>query len=168
MNDRRHVLVLGLGNRLRGDDAAGPLLLQALQGSPLAQQAQLVDGGTVGLALLPHVEDAAALVAVDAARFGAEPGTVRVFEGDAMDHLLQGRKHSAHEVALADLLAAAALTGRLPAHRALVAVQPATTELALEPTPCVAAALPGMGDAVAALVARWSTTEGDPHAEVDR
>lgn len=158
-------LVLGLGNRLRGDDAAGPLVVQALAATPLAQRARLVDGGTLGLSLLTEIEDAQALVAVDAARFGAAPGAVQVFEGSAMDAQLQGRKSSAHEVALADLMAAAALVGRLPARRALVAVQPASTELTLEPTPGVAAALPRMGEAVTALLDRWHSMEGDPHAD---
>lgn len=149
------VLVLGLGNRLLGDDAAGPLVVDALarSGRPAAR---LSDGGTIGLALLPQIEDAAVLIAVDAALFGAEPGTVRVFEGDAMDRQLGGTKRSAHELALADLVAAAALGGRLPARRALVAVQPQSTALGLEPSPVVAAAIPRLCDAVDELLARWT------------
>jgi hydrogenase maturation protease len=151
------VLVVGVGNRLLGDDAAGPLVIDRLAARALPAGVRLCDGGTVGLALLPEVEDAAALVAVDAARFGAAPGTVRVFEGEAMDAMLSGRRHSAHEVDLADLLGAAALTGRLPGRRALVAVEPASTELALQPTPAVAAAVPAMCHAVEALVRRWTS-----------
>ncbi len=150
------VLVLGLGNRLLSDDAAGPLAVDALAASsdtPCATR--LRDGGTIGPALLPEIEDAAAFIAVDAARFGAAPGTVQVFEGDAMDRQLGGRKTSAHEVALADLMAAAAFHGRLPARRALVAVEPATTALGLEPSPPVQAAVPQMCDAVRDLLRRW-------------
>ncbi len=149
-------VVLGLGNRLLGDDAAGPLVIDRLaQRPPIG--ATLVDGGTVGLALLPAIEDAAALVAVDAARFGAEPGTVRVFEGGAMDALLRGGKRSAHEVALADLVGAAALTGRLPGRRALVAVEPAQTGIGAGPSVAVAQALPAMCVAVEQLLQRWAS-----------
>jgi len=151
------VLVLGLGNRLLGDDAAGPLAVELLAASPVAGGAVLRDGGTIGLSLLPEIEDAAAFIAVDAALFGAEPGTVRVFEGGAMDRQLGGRKRSAHEVALADLMAAAALGGRLPPRRALVAVEPGSTALGLEPTPAVAAAIPQMCAAVNELLARWKS-----------
>jgi len=73
-----------------------------------------------------------------------------------MDEQLGGRKQSAHELALADLMGAAALGGRLPPRRALVAVEPADTALGLEPTPAVAAALPALVAAVEALVARWA------------
>lgn len=151
------VRVIGFGNRLLGDEAAGPMVVDRLMGRGLPAGVDLVDGGTIGLALLPEIEHAGALVAVDAARFGAAPGTVRVFEGTAMDALLGGRRHSAHEVALGDLVAAAALTGGLPARRALVAVEPAQTSLALEPTPAVAAAIPAMVDAVERLVRRWTS-----------
>lgn len=151
------VLVLGVGNRLLGDDAAGPLVVEALGRAGCLPGAVLRDGGTVGLSLLPEIEDAAALIAVDAAELGAPPGTVRVFEGTAMDRQLGGRKRSAHEVTLFDLLAAAELCGRLPARRALVAVQPASTALALQPTAGVAAAIPSLCEAVRGLVTRWTT-----------
>lgn len=150
------VRVVGFGNRLLGDDAAGPMVVDRLAECDLPEGVDLVDGGTIGLALLPEIELAHALVAVDAARFGAPPGTVKVFEGAAMDALLGGRRHSAHEVALGDLVAAAALTGGLPARRALVAVEPADTSLAIAPTPAVAAAIPAMVDAVEKLVRRWT------------
>lgn len=148
------VLVLGLGNRLLCDDAAGPLAVDALAAS-CEGAAAFRDGGTIGLSLLPQIEDAAAFIAVDAALFGAEPGTVRVFEGAAMDEQLGGRKRSAHEVALFDLMAAAALNGRLPVRRALVAVEPASTALGLEPTAAVAAAIPRLCSAVTELLSRW-------------
>lgn len=154
-------LVLGVGNRLLRDDAAGPLTIDRLSRRAHAEAAvpdptlRLRDGGTIGLALLPEIEDAGRLIAVDAARFGAAPGTVRVFEAEAMDAQLGGRLHSAHELALADLLSAAALGGRLPACRALVAVEPGDVSLGLEPTPAVAAAIDLLCDAVHGLLERW-------------
>lgn len=155
-------LVLGVGNQLMRDDAAGPLVVRRLLRARTdrakdidREPVRFRDGGTIGLSLLPEIEDADAFVAVDAARFDAEPGTVRVFEGDAMDRQLGGRKRSAHEVALADLMAAAALAGRLPARRALVAVQPQSVDLGLEPTPPVADAIERMCDEVDGLLRRW-------------
>jgi hydrogenase maturation protease len=159
------VLVLGMGNRLCSDDAAGPLAIDRLQAECLEVPK------VMGLALLPEIEDAAALIAIDAAQFGAAPGSVRVFEGDAMDRQVGARKRSAHELALADLLAAAAFNGRLPPRRALVAVQPESTDLGLEPTPAVRSALQPLCDAVRELLARWAAhadaaieLHGDIHA----
>jgi hydrogenase maturation protease len=157
------ILVLGLGNRLLGDDAAGPLAIDQLERAACVESLPgvlLKDGGTIGLGLLPAIEGAAGLIAVDAARLGLAPGTVTVLEGDAMDRALGGRKATAHEVALADLVAAAALEGALPAQRALVAVEPVSVAVARAPSPVIAAAIPRMCDAVRTLVASWALAQG--------
>lgn len=149
-------LILGLGNRLMSDDAAGALVVERLAALGLAD-ARVCDGGTAGLNLLPEIEDCDEFIAVDAANFGAAPGTVRVFENEAMDRQLGGRKSSAHEVALADLMSSARLLDALPVRRALVAVQPDVIAVGLEPTVSVAAAIPLMVEAILALLARWRT-----------
>jgi len=149
-------LVVGLGNRLLSDDSAGPLVVDRLGAQADGRgPAEFVDGGTIGLALLPLIESAASLIAVDAARFGAAPGCVRVFEGEDMDRQLASRGGSAHELALTDLMAAAALSGTLPQRRALVAVQPATTGVGPGPSAPVDAAIPVMCEEVGRLLARW-------------
>lgn len=153
---RPRCLVLGIGNRLLQDDAAGPLVMDRLAVLALPG-VQLLDGGTMGLSLLPEIEACEVLIVVDAARMQAEPGTVRVFENEAMDTQAMGRKQTVHEVALADLLGAAALQGLLPAQRALVAVEPASTALGLAPTPAVLAALPQMVAHVQGLLVRLAT-----------
>ena len=154
------VLVLGLGNVLMSDDAAGSLTVARLAASvPAPKGVAFRDGGTIGLGLLPEINDADAFIAVDAARFGAVPGTLQVFEGADMDALLCGSKRSAHEVALADLMGAAALQDRLPARRALVAVEPHSTVLGLAPTSAVHAAIAQMCAEVNHLLVRWRTTE---------
>jgi len=150
------VVVLGVGNRLLSDDAVGPLAIEELSARHVDRgNVMFVDGGTMGLSLLPEIERGAAFIAIDAARMGVPPGTVQVFEGPAMDRQLGGRRKTAHEVALGDLLAAAALSGSLPERRALVAVEPQTTGLGTAPSPVVAAAMPRMRAAVEDLLQRW-------------
>lgn len=151
------VFVLGIGNRLLSDDGVGPAVIDRLMiNSPKQSSAVYRDGGTIGLALLPEIEDASAFIAVDAAELNAPPGTVRVFEAEAMDAQLSGPKRTVHEVALSDLLSAAALAGTLPARRALVVIQPETVEWGISPSPAVADAIPEACAAVSALVERWS------------
>lgn len=154
MPDDKRILVMGLGNRLLTDDAFGPLVIEAL--SQLDLPVDVSDGGTVGLSLLPQVQEAAAFIAVDAAEIGEAPGTIRTFVGAEMDKQLGGRKRSAHEVALFDLMATAELTASLPHKRALVAVQPSSTALGLEPTPAVAAAVGPACLAVRQLLEAWA------------
>jgi len=157
---RPGILVLGIGNILRGDDGIGIHVIQAMRTRILARSSRqpvtLRDGGTIGLALLPEIQDAGALIVIDAAELGAEPGTVRVMQGAEMDAQLGGKKRTAHEVALADLMTAAELTGCRPVRCALVAVQPASTEWRLTPTESVASAVPRACNAVLSLIEGWS------------
>jgi hydrogenase maturation protease len=148
-------LVLGLGNVLLSDDGVGIHVLRALGEAETGQHVALCDGGTVGLALLSEIEESGALIAIDAMEFDAEPGTVRTFCGPDMDRQLVGKKKTAHEVALADLIDAAQLSGRVPPRRALIAVQPASTEWGLEPTEAVIAAIPEARQAVLSLIEDW-------------
>lgn len=152
------VLVLGLGNRLLTDDGVGPAILDELRTVDALPRAntRLCDGGTVGLALLPLVEDADALIVLDAARFFGAPGAVRVFLGEEMDAQAGRAANSVHEAGLADLLSAARLAGVLPERRALVGVEPAETGWGLSPTPAVAAAKQRACAEVRALVERWT------------
>src|SRR5271165_1690726 len=139
------ILVLGVGNILLKDDGIGPHVIAALDRKiawPNGASVDLRDGGTLGLVLLPEIEAATALIVVDAANFGGAPGEVKVFDSGAMDVQVGGAKSSAHELALADLLCAARLSGSLPRRRALVAIAPSSVEWGLEPTPEVAACIP--------------------------
>ena len=133
------VLVMGVGNTLLKDDGIGIHVTRALK--PRAD-IKIIDGGTIGLSLLPEIEDADAVIIVDASEIGEHPGSVRIFRNREIDRQLSGKKKTVHEVALADLFSAAAIRGKCPARRALIAIQPASTDWGLEPTPEVEAAIP--------------------------
>jgi hydrogenase maturation protease len=154
---RQSILVLGLGNTLLTDDGAGVLVVMRLQqAANVPDRVSLLDGGTLSFSLLSDITDATGLVVVDAARMGLPPGTVRCFEDDSMDRfLLRNGQCSVHEVGLAELLDMARLQDCLPVRRALVAVQPGSTEWGPEPTAAVAAALPRAMACVRSRVDAW-------------
>ncbi len=163
------IVVLCVGNLLAGDDGVGVHVADALRpgqstevmpggtvpGGALPGGVRVVDGGTIGLELLSVIEDARALVIVDAVELRAPPGTVRVLEGPAL-HAALARHMSVHQVAVADLLALGRLTGRLPERVAMVGVQPATFEPSMELSGPVAAALPVAMVAVHAVVTAFA------------
>ena len=154
------LLVLGLGNSLLKDDGIGIHVIAALERTRTAPTSdgfvRFCDGGTLGLSLLPQIEGADGLILVDAARFGGAPGDVRVFDAEAMDVQVGGARSSAHELAVADLVGAARLSGALPERRALVGIAPSDISWGLEPTPEVAAAIPAACAAIEAIIERWA------------
>ena len=143
------IVIMGIGNTLLQDDGAGVHVTEALRSrNGAAPGVAIIDGGTLGLALLPEIEEARSLIVVDAAEIGEPPGTIRVFRNQHMDRQLSGRKSTVHELALSDLLEAAALRDRQPRDRVLVAIQPACTEWGLEPTEPVRESIPLACDVV--------------------
>ena len=154
------VLVMGIGNTLLQDDGVGIHVTERFKQSQAPDSPiEVIDGGTIGLALLPDIEDADAVVIVDAAELGERPGTIRIFRDREIDRLLSGKKRTVHEVALADLFSAAEIRGRCPRVRALIAIQPACTEWGLEPTAKVQASVPLACEAVDSLTKHWLQDE---------
>jgi hydrogenase maturation protease len=140
-------LVLGVGNLLLQDEGVGIHVVQAITraagtpGGALPEGTRVVDGGTLGLDLLPLLDDADGVVLVDAAELRREPGAVAVLRGGDLASAIAGHL-SIHQVGIGDLLAVARLAGSLPEQVALVAIQPADIAPGLELSPDVAAALP--------------------------
>lgn len=148
-------LVLGIGNVLLSDDGIGVHVIRALA-AHCDDTTVLRDGGTIGLELLSEIEQFQTVVVVDAMDLGAAPGTVGAFIGSDMDCQLQGTKRSVHEVALADVMNAARLLGSLPPRRALIGIQPASTQSGLELTPPVEAAIGPACESVQRLIEEWN------------
>jgi hydrogenase maturation protease len=149
------MLVLGLGNLLMRDEGLGVCLVQRLQASyTFPDSVELLDGGTLGLDLLPYLEGASHLVLVDAVDVGAPAGTmVRWQDGNIPATL--GVKMSPHQIGLADLLAAASLAGHMPEHMVLWGMQPGAVEPGLELTPEVERAMPELEASVLGELRAW-------------
>ena len=70
------VLVLCVGNPLMGDDGVGVELAKRLQKRDYGPLVHVEEGGTLGMTLLPLLEDADTVILVDAVKTGAAPGTL--------------------------------------------------------------------------------------------
>lgn len=146
------VVILGIGNVLLGDEGVGVHVIRQLetQAEPLPPGVVPVDGGTLGIELLPVVQDAVALILVDAVSIGSEPGSVQTFRGEEIEARLS-RHVSPHQVGSADLIGVARLLGVLPRQTALVGIQPERIAFDLELSAPVRNALSGAIRAVREL-----------------
>lgn len=155
------LLVLGVGNVLMRDEGVGVHVAReiARDQSSIGGDVHVVDGGTLGLDLLPLIADARAVVLIDAVDLRAEPGTVTVLRGNAVHGALGGHL-SPHQVGLGDLVAVGRLTGALSEPVVLVGIQPAAVEVGLDLTTECAAAVPRAIDAVRAELAALHAPAG--------
>jgi hydrogenase maturation protease len=149
------VVVLAIGNVLRSDEGVGIHALRRLLGRyRLAQHAQALDGGVIGLDLLPHLVGCEALLVIDAMETGGPPGTVQRWEGNEIPVAWQ-QKLSMHQAGLFDLLAMLELQGHFPSRVVVWGIQPESLEWGLEPTPVVARSLDRLVDGVASDLRAW-------------
>lgn len=149
------ILVLGLGNLVMSDDSAGVRVIQGLlQRHSFPLGVTVLDGGTLGLDLLPYLEGVERLLVVDAVETGRPAGTIVRLSGDEIP-LALATKVSPHQMGLKDLLTVADLQGHAPREMVLWGVQPGSIEMAMELTPEVAAAIEPLEVHVLRELAGW-------------
>ena len=158
MNERTPLLVLGLGNVLLEDDGVGSAAVALLRDRfDAAPGVRVFDGGTLGLSLLPYLDQADALILVDAVLTDAAPGSFVRLDGDDVPPAVATRL-SPHQVGVADLLDGARWLDRYPTRIVLLGLVPQSMELAIGLTPAVADAL----DDLVARVAGEAAAMGFP------
>jgi hydrogenase maturation protease len=76
----KKTIVLGVGNRLMGDDGFGPRAIEELQKREVPPDVELMDAGVGGMAILSWIEGADKVVIIDSVQTNNEPpGTVYRF-----------------------------------------------------------------------------------------
>jgi len=151
-------LLLGIGNTLMNDDAAGVLVVQALaEKYNFSQELVVLDGGTLGLDLLPHLEGVDRLLVVDAVETGGAVGSIVRMTGDDIPMAL-ATKVSPHQMGLKDLLLVADLQGYAPKEMVLWGVQPGSIEMDIELSPEVSKAVDILKDKVLEELSVWGIT----------
>jgi hydrogenase maturation protease len=123
------ICVLGIGNLLWADEGFGVRCVEALQQRfEFAEHVALVDGGTQGLYLIQHVQEADALLIFDAIDYGLEPGTLKRVRDDEVPRFMGAKKMSLHQTGFQEVLSLAQLTGKFPARVLLIGCQPQELE----------------------------------------
>lgn len=137
------VLVLGLGNELFSDEGVGVVASRRIAELDFPDT-EVVDGGTLGLSLLPTIEGREALLVLDAiVESDLAPGSVVVYDGE--DLRREARLlYSAHQLGVNEVLAAADLAGVAPLEVAAVGMVPESVNTGYGITDTAAMALDEM------------------------
>jgi hydrogenase 3 maturation protease len=116
-------VVLGIGNILKGDDGAGPLVCARLTEAKIS--AELIDAGTVPENYIQRIIKKAprTLLVIDAIDFSAEAGTIKVFD----PHQLNSHVISTHT--LSPRLFVDIIGRSIQVDVYFVGIQPAQTQL---------------------------------------
>ncbi len=127
--DDARILILGIGNVLWADEGFGVRAAEEFaRRFDLPERVTVMDGGTQGLYLLPHLETHDALIVFDAVDYGLEPGTMKIVRDDEVPSFMGAKKMSLHQTGFQDVISTAKLMGYCPAHLLLIGVQPVELE----------------------------------------
>jgi hydrogenase maturation protease len=145
----RRLVVLGLGNILHSDDGAGPRAADLLKhDSRVPKEVVVIEGGTLGLELLPDVWDCTDLLVLDAVDVSQVPGTIVRLTSEELGKL--NCSSNVHQLGVADLLVALRLLAHHPPTVVLLGIQPESVEWGTGLSRSLQAGLPLLVDAAIA------------------
>jgi hydrogenase maturation protease len=160
-----HALVIGCGNLLRGDDAAGPEFVRRLASRKLPAGVECLDAGTGGIDVAFAIRGVPEVIFVDACRTGSQPGSLFELPAEELVNLPPPEGLGLHDFRWHHALAAGRwLHGDEPPQRVTAfLVEGAAFEAGAEVSPAVDRALDVLADLLLArLTARPAAAAGSP------
>ncbi|MCK7483848.1 MAG: HyaD/HybD family hydrogenase maturation endopeptidase [Candidatus Moduliflexus flocculans] len=148
-------VVLGLGNTLNRDEGLGVCALEPLRALLGGRgEVELLDGGVLGMSLLPLVESCSHLLLLDAVDTGSPPATVTELRQEEIP-LFARLKLSLHQLGFQEVLQFAGVRGKLPDHLGLVGAQPADVSIGIGLSPDIEAVLPEIAGRALTILEEW-------------
>ncbi len=150
-------LFVGIGNPMRGDDAAGLLVAARLRElSPPGVRVVELEGEPVDL--IEAFDGEETVLVADAVSSGAEPGTVHRFDAGAAPLPAGLAGPSTHALGLPEAIELARALSRLPERLTVLGIEGARFETGSEPLPEVSAAAASLAEEIAASAREVSTS----------
>ena len=117
------------------DEGFGVRVVEELQRRySFPENVQLLDGGTLGMALLNYLTGTEKLILIDAVSGGLPPGSFYEFKDEAVKAYFKD-KVSMHELGIQDVLAAMDIMDQPVKEIIILGAQPAMIDIGLELTP---------------------------------
>lgn len=147
--------VLGLGNILNRDEGLGVHALRRMQ-KEFGEMTDVdwIDGGTLGLDLLPIVERSGCLLVLDAVNRGEKGGSLIDMTGAEIP-LFSRIRMSVHQISFQEVLGLARIRDRFPDRIHLLGIQPVDLSSGLELSPKVKVALPALIRRALEIITAW-------------
>ena len=159
--EKTRKIVMGIGNTLNLDEGLGVHAVKMLEErlSGKAPGVEFLDGGALGLNLLPWVEEASHLLVLDAvnSRFSL-PGQLMELEKDEIP-LYRDIKMSDHQITFQEVLGLAKFRDLFPENLHLIGIHPVSIEIGVGMTPEVEALMPEVLERAERVLREWNLLE---------
>jgi hydrogenase maturation protease len=138
--DGEKIIVIGIGNEFRGDDAAGLLVVRRLQEKPPGG-VEFGEQSGEATALMDAMSQAGTVILVDAVQSGAEAGQVHRYDASEQAMPAQFLRCSTHNFSVHDAIEMARALGNLPPRLMVYGIEGSHFEPGSELTPSVQTAV---------------------------
>jgi len=155
MGKERKIAVLGIGNPLLGDDGFGVAVVNAFKstfGEP--PDVELIDGGSLGIYLLPYLEGKTHIIVVDAINFGGKPGEIIKLDAEKIPATIN-MKVSEHQITFNEVLALMNLLEIKPEKIVFIGVQPGRNGWGDDMSPEVKSAIESVLNEIKQQIELW-------------
>lgn len=159
MAEAGRILVLGLGNPDRGDDAVGRAVAQALRGA-LPADVEVAECAGEATDILARLERVDTVLIIDACASGAPAGTAHRFEAGRAPLPQAAFGASTHGFGLHEAIELARALGQLPPRCVVYAIEGAAFETGAALSPVVAAAVAEVAGRIRAELAAATDRPG--------
>ncbi|MEW6002725.1 MAG: hydrogenase maturation protease [Nitrospirota bacterium] len=124
MDDRKRILILGIGNLLFKDEGVGIHVVEKMKTMDLPPDVEVVDGGTASTVFTYLIEKREKVIVIDAMKAGGIPGTVyRLSQKDFLEKR-KGFPRTTQETEFEDALRTAILIKTNPEEIIFIGVEP--------------------------------------------
>jgi hydrogenase maturation protease len=130
------ILVIGVGNEYRGDDAVGLLVARRVQELGLENVKAIEESGE-GAHLIEAWKGAETVIIVDAVSSASTPGNVHRFDATAQEIPSKFFRHSSHAFSVAEAVELARTMRQLPSHLIVIGIEGQSYEAGVGLSPVV-------------------------------
>lgn len=121
------IRIIGLGNELRGDDAAGLVAARRLRHA-IGDRVEVIEAEMVGVDLIDMMKGAQVVILIDAARSGQNPGIIHRLDVSSHPMAVRMFPHSSHAIGISEALELARVMGVLPPKVIVYGIEAGNTE----------------------------------------
>lgn len=113
VNNLKPALVIGVGNELRNDDAAGLIAARELK-STAGKNTAVIESDGDGAKIMEQWKDYDNIILIDAVSFNSKPGTIHILDAGEKRFPKEASIHSSHLFSVAEAIETARVLGKLP------------------------------------------------------
>lgn len=158
--------VVGVGNRIMGDDGLGPEVIDRLEKRSAGSKAdvRLINAGTTGFIALEAMSGARRAIVLDAIQNGEAPGTIQEYR--CVDGAFETEipEMTMHDVSFTEAMIAGREAYDLPDEIRILGVEPANLSIGIELSETVEQAATELVDMLTKTISDMTGSDREPDA----